>query len=429
MSESHASHSDLPEVRLFDPETLVDPYPAYKQMRDTAPVYYLPEMNVHVITRYDLLREAIMDTDTYSSKYDSFLRESQRIMFENAAPEIQAEMMNVMSEMVEIPPTMLTLDRPDHTKFRSLVDKLFTVKRIKAAEPAVQAVIDKAISDFDGETSIDFVDRFAFPVPLTIIADRLGIPEEDRDFFDDAATAAASALRLTPLSGEEMLRRAKLAVALQKFLIGLVEARREDPQDDMITILATTKLEPDDRYLTHGETISILNQFLVAGHETTASTFAWGMLILCQNPELQNQLRDEPSLTKTFVEEVLRLESPVQGLPRLVTKDTELDGYPLKAGDMVMLRYGAANRDERKFENPDICDLHRDKAGAQMAFGSGVHFCIGAPLARQELTLGFPALLRHGRNFRLNPEKQAPQAEASFVLRNLPFLHIEFDRG
>ena len=265
-------------------------------------------------------------------------------------------------------------------------------------------------------------------VPLQIIADRLGIPEEDRKFFEDAATAAASALRLTPLPGEEMVRRAQLGLDLQELCVRLIEARRLEPKDDMISILANSELGHDKRPLTHGECISVLNQFLVAGHETTASAFSWGMLLLCKNPQLQTQLRDDPALTKTFVEETLRMEAPVQGLPRLVTQDTELGGVELKAGSMVMLRYGAANRDERQFEGPDAVDLHRKRAGAQLAFGSGVHFCIGAPLARQELNLGFQALLKHGENFRLNADKPAPEAEASFILRNLPHLHIVFDR-
>jgi cytochrome P450 len=195
----------------------------------------------------------------------------------------------------------------------------------------------------------------------------------------------------------------------------------------MITILANSKLEDEDRPLTHGECLSILNQFLVAGHETTTSTFGWGMLLLCHNPQAQQALRADPSLTKTFVEEALRLEAPVQGLPRVVTRDTELGGVPLKAGGSIMIRYGAANRDGRQFENPDELDLQRKKAGMQLAFGSGVHHCIGAPLARQELNLGFPALLKRMDNIRLAPGHPPPEAEASFILRNLPELHIEYD--
>ena len=151
------------------------------------------------------------------------------------------------------------------------------------------------------------------------------------------------------------------------------------------------------------------------------------MLLLCRHPEVQERIRGDVRRMRTFVEEALRLEAPVQGLPRLVTRDTELGGYPLKAGDLVMLRYGAANRDERQFPHPDELDLDREKAGMQLAFGSGVHFCIGAPLARQELTLGFPALLEAFRDFRLADGYPEPEAEPSFILRNLPHLHIRYE--
>jgi cytochrome P450 len=234
-------------------------------------------------------------------------------------------------------------------------------------------------------------------------------------------------LRLTPLTPDQMIRRAELAVELQNLLVRIVEDRRAAPTDDMITILANSRLEDEDRLLTHGECISVLNQFLVAGHETTTSAFGFGMQLLCENPDLQTRLRGDEKRIKTFVEETLRIEAPVQGLPRLVTKDTELGGYPLSAGSLVMLRYGAANRDERQFEHPDEVDIDRAKAGSQMAFGAGVHFCIGAPLARQELNLGFLSLLEHGENFRMDISQSPPEPEASFILRNLPNLHIQFD--
>ena len=415
-------------MSLFDVETLLDPYDAYKDLRDSEPVHFEAAMNVHVVTRYDLVREAIRDTETFSSQYDGFLAASQIMMFEQASPEIQQQMMEITAKMVEIPPTMLTLDEPAHTKYRSLVNQLFTAGQVRIAEPTVQAVVDANADRMFAEDHAEFMGSFAFPVPLKIIGDRLGIPEDEREFFDHAATEAAGGLRLTPLTGEQMVSRTQTGLDLQQFLIGIVEARRAEPQEDMITILANSKLEDEDRLLTHGECLSVLNQFLVAGHETTSSAFGWGMLLLCQNPSVQDELRGNEKLIKTFVEEILRLEAPVQGLPRLVTKDTELGGYALKQGEMVMLRYGAANRDERQFENPDELNIHRQKAGAQLAFGAGVHFCIGAPLARQELNLGFKKLLDCGRNFRLNENMSAPQAEASFILRNLPELHIQYER-
>ena len=144
---------------------------------------------------------------------------------------------------------------------------------------------------------------------------------------------------MTVLPEEEMLRRAQVAIDLQNLLVGLVEARRQDPRQDMITILANSKLEEEDRHLTHGEILSILQQFLVAGHETTTSAFGWGMLLLCRNPELQDQLRGNPEGMRVFVEETLRIRAPVQGLPRVVTKDTTLAGVDIPAGAFVMLRY------------------------------------------------------------------------------------------
>jgi cytochrome P450 len=265
-------------------------------------------------------------------------------------------------------------------------------------------------------------------VPLRIIADRLGVAPEDRPFFYDAATVAAAGLRLTTPEDDEILRRAQVMVDLQNYMVDLVEQRRKDPRDDMCTILGEVRLEDEDRPLNAAELWSILNQFLVAGHETTTSTFGWGMLILCRNPELQDQLLDDPKAVRTFVEEALRVEAPVQGLPRVVTQDTELGGYPLKAGDMLMVRYGAANRDERHFECPAHVDIHRKNAGSQLAFGSGIHHCVGAPLARQELNLGFPMLLERMKNFRLTPNAPEPRAEASVILRSLPELHVSFDK-
>ncbi len=423
--------AEAQKINVFDVETLLDPYAAYKTLRDEAPVYFMPEMNLHYVTRYDLVREALKDTATYSSRFDAFMNTTREAGLAMVPAEVRAQIDDIARRMVEVPPTMLTLDEPDHTKYRSLVSALFTGSQVKKAEDQVRAVVERTADALAGSLvpggDVDFMEGFAGPVPLEIIGDRLGIPKEDREFFDEAATVSAAALRMSPLPPEEMLRRAQVQLDLQDLLIRVIEARRQDPQDDMISILAASTLQPDDRPLTHGEMISILNQFLVAGHETTTSTFGWGMLALCENPELQDTLRNNPDLTRTFVEEVLRYESPVQGLPRLVTKDTELGGYPIQAGQMVMLRYGAANRDERQFPEPDVVNLHRPKAGMQLAFGSGIHHCIGAPLARQELNLGFPALLERMRNIRLSAAHPPPTAEPSFILRNVPQLYITFD--
>ena len=192
--------SDSVNVALFDPVTLVDPYDAYKTLRDEEPVHFVPAMNLHVVTRYDLLREAIKDTQTYSSKFDRFMATTQEMQFASAPPETQQRLIELNAQMVELPPTMLTLDEPEHTQYRSLVSRLFTGSQIKRSQDQVQTVIDGCLENLLERPTADFMERFAFPVPLRIIADRLGIPEANREFFDTAATAAAAGLRLMPLT-------------------------------------------------------------------------------------------------------------------------------------------------------------------------------------------------------------------------------------
>ncbi|MEP3224622.1 MAG: cytochrome P450 [Parasphingorhabdus sp.] len=414
-------------INIFEPAVLIDPYDAYRELRGGPALHYVPEMNVHVATRYEVIREIIRDTKTFSSEYAAFFDRLRAAGIASASPAVRSELEHLEKQIIPPVPTMLTLDEPGHTRYRSLVSALFTAKETRKSEAAVRAVVDETIVSLGNRDSVEFVESFAAPIPLKVIGQRLGIPEDDVPLFNRGATAAASGLRLTPLTGDQMIERAKTAVDLQGLLVRLIEERRSTPTEDMISILANSKLEDENRYLEHGETLSILGQFLVAGHETTTSAFGWAMLLLCKNPEIEDQIASNPKLLDTFVEEALRLEAPVQGLPRLVTKDTQIEDYALKAGDIVFLRYGSANRDERKFDDADSCDLHRKKAGAHFAFGGGVHACIGAPLSRQELTLGWSALLQHGKNFRLSEGRPEPEAEMSFILRNLPALHIDFE--
>lgn len=413
---------------LFSIENLLDPYPAYKQMRDDdSPIYFDERMNLHVVTRYDLLREVLKRTDDFSSKFDAFMANTRQAALASLSSSVLAELARISKGLIDTPPTMLTLDEPDHSQYRNLVANLFTGSQIRQSEAGVRRVIDAKLEDLCRSSKADFMSVFAFPVPLEIISERLGIPVQDRDFFYEAATAAASALKMTTVDDDEMLHRAELAVGLQELLIGIIELRRRQPEEDMITLLATSHLEIEDRLLTHGEALSVLGQFLVAGHETTTSSFGWAMLQLCRQPELQDLIRGDEKRTKIFVEEALRLEAPVQGLPRRVTRDTQLAGYSLSEGDMIMLRFGSANRDDRQFNNPDEIDISREKAGLQMSFGSGPHHCIGAPLARQELNIGFMEIMKRIQAITLDPLKPEPLAEPSFILRGLSKLPIAFE--
>jgi cytochrome P450 len=428
MSASAQSESDLSDIKLSSEETLIDPWETYRRLRDHAPVFRATDLGLTIVSRYDLIMEVIKDTETYSNA-SPFVAEVQIQSMLAAPPEILKQLMALQADRVPPASTLLTADPPVHGRYRSQVSGLFTAGRVKKMQPYVDQIVAEAIDGFVHEDgAVDFVERFAFPVPLRIIADRLGVPSEDQAFFADAATAMAALLRMTTPPPDEMLRRARQNRDLENYLIELVEKRRSDPKDDLCSALGAARLEEEDRPFDAAEIWSILSQFLVAGHETTSSTFGFAMQLLCENAPLQDHIRGNENLIRNFVEEALRLEAPVQGLPRLVTKDTELAGVPLKQGETLMLRFGAANRDERQYPNPDAVDLDRPHPGAHLAFGSGTHHCPGAPLSRQELNRGILGLLDRMQNIRLSPAHPAPRPEPSLILRNLPELWIEFDR-
>jgi len=422
------SEVDLSDISFFSPETLADPWAAYQRLRDHAPVWTIPGLGLKMVTRYDLVQHALRDTKTYSSQFGVFFA-SIAARGDEMPDDVRAALKREQTRMMLPVDTLLTADEPVHTRYRSLVSRLFTAGRVKKGEPQVDAIIASAIDGFiDADGPVDFMKAFGGPVPLHVIADRLGVPTEDRDFFYEAAAVSAGTLRMTPHPPEEMVRRARLLADLQDFMVELVASRRDDPRDDMATTLAQAELEGEDRPLNPSELWSILNQFLVAGHETTGSAFGFGMHLLCTQPELQDEIRGDADKTRAFIEEALRLEAPVQGLPRLVTCDTELGDTKLAAGDLVMLRFGAANRDERQFPDPDAVDLERKNPGSHFSFGSGTHHCPGAPLSRQELNRGFKALVDRMSGFRLSPDHPEPKVEPSMLLRSFPSLWIEFDK-
>jgi cytochrome P450 len=428
MSATAENQADLSNIQLSSPETLIDPWETYRRLRDEAPVFRAKDLGLTIVTRYDLIMEVLKDPETYSNA-SPFVAEVQIQSMLAAPPDILEELMALQADRVPQANTLLTADPPVHGRYRSQVSGLFSAGRVKKMQPYVDQIVGEAIDGFiDEDGPVDFAQRFAFPVPLRIIADRLGIPPEDRDFFSEEATAMASLLRMKASPPDEMLRRAKQNKKFEKFLIALVDKRRGDPKDDLCSALGAARLEDEDRTFNDGEIWSILTQFLVAGHETTTSTFGFAMELLCKNPEIQDRIRGDEKLIRNFVEEALRLEAPVQGLPRLVTRDTELCGVPLKKGETLMLRYGAGNRDERQFPNPDEVDLDRPHPGAHLSFGSGTHHCPGAPLSRQELNRGILAILERMENFRLSSVHPTPKPEPSLILRNLPELWIEFER-
>jgi cytochrome P450 len=325
-----------------------------------------------------------------------------------------------------------TLDPPDHGRHRSLLARLITPKRLAENEEFIWRLTDRTLDSLLTRGKCEYNGEFAQPLAMLVVADLLGVPEEDRDTFrsvllrkrdhGEAHTAGstAQALALNPL---EFL--------YQRFS-HYIEDRRKNPGSDVLTGLAGAKF-PDGSTPEPIDVARVAANLFAAGQETTVRLLSSGVMLLAEDQELQQRLRAHPELLKNFVEETLRVESPVKGDFRLARCPVKVGGVEVPAGAMVMVLNAAANRDPRHFVEPGKFDLERSNAREQVAFGRGIHSCPGAPLARAEARIGFQRLLERTRSIRISEEHHGPPGARryayvpTFILRGLTQLHIEFD--
>jgi cytochrome P450 len=404
------------EKSLLDPEVQEDPYAYYRALREQAPVYRMPDTGAYVLSRYRDVQWALGQHELYSI---DLLGKAGFSMFRH--PQAR----EILEREGHPRNTKLSTDPPEHKGYRAIVNASFTAGRVNAQAPFVQSVIDELAGELAARGECEFVRDFAAKLPIRVIAHRLGLPQEDVP-----ALKAWSDAWVEPLSyGCTLEREIEIAwqgVELQRYLARLFEKRRKHPGDDILSDIANGRL-PDGRPLSELEAMGIAEHVVVGGHETVSSALAMSLLLLIQHPGVEGELRADPSLVRNFVEEALRLESPSQGFFRYALQDSELHGVRIPAGSMLHLRFAAANRDPEQFADPDRLDLHRPNPGAHLAFGQGMHHCLGAPLARQELNLAFRALLERFEGFRLAPGHGEPRHVPGLSLRSLRELHVRFD--
>jgi len=402
------------ELDFSNPQVMECPFPLYKKLREEAPVYYSEQLGFWLVTKYEDCLEAIRSPETLSSKMG--FRPGDR-------PE---EVTRIYNEegLGDLPDTLVSNDPPSHTRYRKLVDRAFTAGRVRQMEDYMIEVVRSLIDDFIENGRLKVMHDFAVPVPMYVIADQLGVPRSHRDKFKEWSDAAVAPLGLL-ISDEKKIECAKLAVEMQHYFVGVFEDRRANPRDDMISDLVTK--EVDGAPLETVELLSILNQLLVAGNETTTSAIGASVVRLAQNPELVERLAKEPELADNFAEEILRHQSPVQGLFRMATKDVELSGVTIPKGSLVNLRYGSANRDESKYADPDTFDIERENASSHLAFGAGIHHCIGAQLARREIAIAVRELTARLKDISLVDPESLTHAP-SVILRGLNEYEIEFTK-
>lgn len=392
--------------RFYDPGTVQCPYPYYEQLRAEPGVHRLEGEDVYLVTRHADADSVLSRVEEFSNKAGPGLRQKALMGAEATIPDAKYRVVR----------TLLTNDPPSHSRFRKLVAGAFTARRVRALESAMRGIADELIDAFPADGEIDFVEDFAKPLPLIVIADFLGVPRSDLDVFGKWSDDAAEVLggMLTP---QRSLECQQSLQELLGYFDDRIAERTLEPADDFLTMLVEA-VDKDEKPLTLEEMLAIAYVTLVAGNETTVNMLSGLMLLLQRNPDQLARLREDRSRIPVAVEEALRLETPVQGSVRLCRADTEIAGTPVPKGSRVLIVAGAANRDEEVFPNAAAFDLDRENARHHLAFGKGIHLCLGAALSRQEGVIALEHLLDRLDSFEA-PADFTPAYKDNAVLRSL----------
>lgn len=407
------SHRPLDQYSLMDPAVLSDPYPFYARLHEEAPVYRLnDETGFYIVASYDLCREVLRDYRTFSNNVDTIAG--------LGGPNAAAYEEMIKQDGWGHVPTLQRSDPPDHGRYRRLVDRVFTASRVRGLAEHVDAVTHELIDGFIDDDEVEIVRQFALPMPGIIIAEQIGLNRDEIWTFKKWADALVGGLRSLDAAG--VRRVADIELEMQHYLAREIAERRATPRDDLLSALVQAGVETGEELSMH-ELQNVMHQLISGGYETTTTAIGTGIWLMIRYPEQAQRVRQDRSLLKGFIEETLRFESPVQGLVRQTTCEVALGGVTIPEGAVVVVRYGAANRDPARFGCPHEFDIARSNAGGHMAFGAGTHFCPGAMLARQEMTSAFNAILDRMDDLRLaRPLPELPRGPnlMQFPIKELP---------
>jgi cytochrome P450 len=394
-----------------DPAFLADPYPVFRQLRAVAPVWKAP-LGRWFLTGYDDTAQLMRDR-RFGRGYDD-----PEALIRRFGPTALQE-----PAVVGLTHMMLMRDPPDHTRLRGLVTKAFTGRRIEALRDGIQDLTDRLLDKVVPLGRMDAIRDLAFPLPVLVICELLGIPEPDRERFVTGSSSGGALLNPTPPTRAELDSANAGTLASSAYFDALFEQRRREPRDDLITQLVQAE-EAGDR-LTTAELGANVRLLFAAGHETTVNLIGNGFYSLLRHPDQWRMLCDDPTLVPNAIEEILRFESPVQAVGRTVSEPLVLGGVALEKNEIVVSLIGAANRDPAVFSDPERLDITR-KDLRPLSFGGGIHFCLGAQLARIEAAVVFETILRRLPDLRL-VDPDHPKWRPSFILRGLTELPVAWD--
>jgi len=406
---------------LTDPELIQDPTPYYAELRKRGPVVREPHRGVFLISGIEEIHTICGDHRSFSAvvaPLGPFIE-----IPEPADGETLADVVANRCDEIPLSGQLFTMDPPKHTRHRTLLNKLLTPNRLKENEAFMWTLADTLIDEFVDRGEADICSVYAAPFTLLVIADLLGVPHEDHERFRGWLKGEGTAVR-GDAGGMEA--GDQVFANLHPYFTRYIEERRAAPRDDALTQLATVRF-PDGALPEVVDVVRIAATLFAAGQETTARLIASGMRVLAEQPSLADELRADPAAIPNFVEECLRLESPIKGAFRLVLRDTRIAGVEIPTGSIVMVMNAAANRDPRVFEDADRFDSKRPNARRNITFGHGEHFCPGASLARAEARISFERLLARLDDVQL-VDPGALSYLPSFIIRGLNDLPVRFRR-
>lgn len=397
------------QVRLDD-EFIQNPYALYQRLRADEPVReaVMPRgLKVWVVSRYADAREALANPALHKD-----MRQAQDLIRRHSPTGGEGQLFGQ-----DLIAHMLNSDPPDHTRLRNLVVKAFTTRRVELLRPRVEEITEDLLTAMAGQDRVDLVDAFAFPLPVTVICELLGVPRDSQDEFRAWST--------TMLSAGKAEKVAAAGQAMAAYLHQLIAAKRSAPADDMLSALVLA--HDDGDRLTEVELVSMAFLLLIAGHETTVNLIANGVLALLRDPDQLAALRADPALLPGAVEEFLRYDGPVNHATlRYTTEPVEIGGVPIPEGEFVVVSLSSANRDTNRFPDADHLDITRP-AGGHLAFGHGIHFCLGAPLARLEGQIAIGTLLDRFPDLTLDTDPANLRWRHTTLLRGLESLPVRLN--
>lgn len=414
-----------------DASLIEDPYPYFDYLRAKCPVAPTAHHGVVAVSGFQEAAEVYKDPQTFSSCI------SVVGPFARFPVPLEGDIGAIIErhrDQLPMNEHMVTMDPPAHTRERALLMRLLTPKRLKENEAFMVRLADSLLDEFIADGRCDFISRYGQSFAMLVVADVLGVPESDHATFRKFFGLTAPPGKAAGENAERADAALNSLAGIDQWFSAYIEERRREPRQDVLTALALAKY-PDGSIPEVSAVVRTATFLFAAGQETTARLFAVAMKYLAESPELQAQLRANPERIPNFIEEALRIESPVKADFRLARHDTTVGGVDIAAGTPVMLLNGAANRDPRRFACPNEFQAERSNARDHMAFGRGPHTCPGAPLARAEGRITFERVLQRMHNIRLSEAHHGPpgarrfEYEPTWILRGLHTLHIEFDPG